>query len=38
MSQKTTRNVDLAIDAGPLLYRRRLQRLIDAEQKIAEPA
>ncbi len=37
MSQKTTRNVDLAIDAGPLLYRRRLQRLIDAEQKVTEP-
>ena len=32
MSEKTTRNVDLAIDAGPLLFRRRLQKLIDAEQ------
>lgn len=32
MSEKTTRNVDLAIDAGPLLFRRRLQKLINAEQ------
>ena len=32
MSEKTTRNIDLAIDAGPLLFRRRLQKLINAEQ------
>jgi vanillate O-demethylase monooxygenase subunit len=31
MAEKTTRNLDIAIDAGPLLYRRRLQKLIDAE-------
>lgn len=36
MKKKTTRNVDLAIDAGPLLYRRRLQKLINAEQAAAE--
>ncbi len=33
MSEKTTRNIDLAIDAGPLLFRRRLQKLINAEQE-----
>lgn len=32
MDEKTTRNIDIAIDAGPLLFRRRLQKLIDAEQ------
>jgi phenylpropionate dioxygenase-like ring-hydroxylating dioxygenase large terminal subunit len=39
LSQKTTRNIDIAIDAGPLLYRRRLQKRIEAEQQIdtAEP-
>ena len=31
MTDKVTRNVDLAIDAGPLLFRRRLQKLINAE-------
>jgi len=32
MSEKTGENIDIAIDAGPLLFRRRLQKLIDAEQ------
>lgn len=31
MEERTTRNIDIAIDAGPLLYRRRLQKLINAE-------
>ncbi|MGC1489502.1 MAG: aromatic ring-hydroxylating dioxygenase subunit alpha [Albidovulum sp.] len=36
MASKTTRNIDIAIDAGPLLFRRRLQKLIDAEQQEVE--
>lgn len=38
MEERTTRNIDIAIDAGPLLFRRRLQKLIDAEQKAVEAA
>lgn len=38
MQEKTTRNIDIAIDAGPLLFRRRLQKLIEAEQEIAAEA
>lgn len=38
MQEKTTRNIDIAIDAGPLLFRRRLQKLIEAEQKTAVEA
>ncbi|MFD1160688.1 aromatic ring-hydroxylating dioxygenase subunit alpha [Roseovarius aestuarii] len=37
MDEKITRNIDIAIDAGPLLYRRRLQKLIDAEAKQEDP-
>lgn len=33
MEERTTRNIDIAIDAGPLLYRRRLQKLINAESE-----
>ena len=38
MENKTTRNVDIAIDAGPLLFRRRLQKLIEAENPLNEAA
>lgn len=38
MEAKTTRNVDIAIDAGPLLFRRRLQKQIDAENRTPEAA
>ena len=38
MADKTTRNIDIAIDAGPLLFRRRLQKLIDAEKQVLEAA
>lgn len=36
MDDRTTRNIDIAIDAGPLLYRRRLQKLINAEERSYE--
>jgi phenylpropionate dioxygenase-like ring-hydroxylating dioxygenase large terminal subunit len=35
MANKTTPNVDLRIDAGPLRFRRRLAQMIEAEQKLA---
>lgn len=37
MTHKRTRNIDLAIDAGPLLFRRRLLKRIEAEQAAAQP-
>ena len=38
MDAKTTRTVNIAIDAGPLLFRRRLQKLIDAENQMETAA
>ena len=38
MDARTTRCIDIAIDAGPLLFRRRLQKLIDAEGQSVEAA
>ncbi len=35
MAHKTTPNLDLRIDAGPLRFRRRLAQLIEAEQQAA---
>ncbi len=38
MDEATTRPIDIAIDAGPLLFRRRLQKLIDAEGEAMQAA
>lgn len=38
MDEATTRPIDIAIDAGPLLFRRRLRKLIDAEGEAMQAA
>jgi hypothetical protein len=38
MSNRRTPNLDLGIDAGPLRFRRGVQRLIDAEYAALEQA
>jgi len=38
MANRRTPNLDLPLDAGPLRFRRSLQRLIEAETQAKEPA